>query len=140
MKLVKSNKFLRGVLAMDAATCIATGLLQLVATDLLFRWTGLATTLLVGSGWFLILYGAFVGALARSETFWSWLVPAIALANVDWGVGCLWLAAGNAMSITALGQAYVCVQAGTVFALAFLMIKGWRASSVTAANQAYANV
>ncbi|MFT4101154.1 MAG: hypothetical protein QM674_08995 [Burkholderiaceae bacterium] len=128
MSLDHSSRFLRIVLSIDAITCAAVGVLQVALSGLLTQWLGLGTTLLLETGWFLIGYAAFLLILSRSRAIRTGLLIAVIEANVVWGLGCLLLAFASDLPITALGKAYLCVQALSVFALAAMQWRGRRAS------------
>ena len=59
MNLTSSPRFLPTVLWLDAASCLATGLLQLAAPAALSAWFGLPAALLATSGWMLLAVAAF---------------------------------------------------------------------------------
>jgi hypothetical protein len=124
MSLFTSPRFLRGVLWADAVSCLASGALQLAALDALPRLLGLPHALLLESGIFLVAYGVVVAWLAsRRETIRP-LVALFAIGNVGWAVGCG--AAVYVLQPTALGIAWIAMQAATVLVLADLQWMGLR--------------
>lgn len=131
MRLIHPTRFLCIVLAVDAITCAVAGGLQIAIPGRLAQWLGLGTELLLVTGWFLIGYAVFLAMLARSRAIGSWLLLAVIAANVVWGLGCLLLAFGGTLPVTALGRAYLCMQAFAVFFLAFLQWRGRSASRQT---------
>ncbi len=128
MLSIQPTPFLRRLLVLDALTCSAVAALQLVALSPLVELLGLSAPLLFGSAVFLIAYVALLVAMARSRRVWSWLLPLIVAGNTAWGMACLMLAAGGWLPVTALGQAYLAIQALAVFVFAALQWRGWRAS------------
>ncbi|MEO5672256.1 MAG: hypothetical protein ABIR26_16330 [Ramlibacter sp.] len=130
MSIFTSPRFLRNVLLADSASCVATGVLQLMFTEALARLLHLPAALLVGTGWFLLAYAAFVGFIATREPVprgWVWLLVA---GNLGWALGCLALLASGAIAPTALGIAWIAAQAVTVAVLAELQWTGLRRSPV----------
>jgi hypothetical protein len=124
MSIKRSPDFLRYVLWADAVSCLMCGLLQLVCIGTLRQWLGLPENLLVGSGAFLLPYGAAVACLAirfRQPNKIVWLLIA---GNVIWAVGCLDIVFVDVSALTRLGKAYVIAQALTVSALALLQYLG----------------
>ncbi len=69
---------------------------------------------------------ALAGWLAMQTTPPRGPLMLIALLNLGWAVGCLWLAFGSAVDPTAWGVTYLLVQAMAVFVLAELEWMGWR--------------
>ena len=56
MSVFHSPRFLPTVMLLDAASVLACGVLQLLVTPWMARWTGLAPALLLSSGLFLLAY------------------------------------------------------------------------------------
>lgn len=122
--LASSPRFLRAVLWADAASCLASGALQLVALDALPRLLGLPQLLLLDTGLFLVAYGLLAAWTATRDVPPRRWVAVFAAGNVAWAVGCaavaLWL------QPTALGLAWIAAQAATVLLLAQLQWMGLR--------------
>lgn len=132
--LFSSPRFLRNVLLVDAASCLACGALQLVLPGTLPSLLGLPAPLVLGTGVFLLLYGVLVAWLATREPVPRAPVGLVALGNIGWGIACVALLMGHHVAPTTLGQAYVIVQAATVFLLADLQLLGlWRGTASRAA-------
>ena len=121
---INRNTFLRRVLAVDAATCVATGCLLATAAEPLASTLRLSASLLLYAGISLFPIAAFiawVGSRSRVPTAGVWLVIG---GNVGW-------VAGSALvlllsSPTMLGYFFVVVQAAVVAALAELEFIGLR--------------
>ena len=68
MSVFASPRFLPRVMWADAASCAATGALQVAFTDALARLTGLPAPLLLGTGVFLLAYAAMAAFMAGRRT------------------------------------------------------------------------
>lgn len=126
MSLADNPKFLRNVLMLDAATCVATGLLMALGADFLAGLTLLPPELLRPAGLSLLPIAAFIGFVAtraRLPRAGVWLVI---LGNAAWVAASLWVLFGAAISPNALGYVFVAVQALAVAVLAELEFVGVR--------------
>jgi hypothetical protein len=119
-----SPRFLRYVLWADAASCLASGALQLVALDALPRLLGLPQLLLLDTGLFLVAYGLLAAWTATREVPPRRLVALFALGNLAWAAGCALVAFG--LRPSTLGLAWIGAQAVTVLVLADLQWMGLR--------------
>ena len=126
--LFASPRFLSRVMWADAASCAATGALQVGFTDALARLTGLPGGLLVGTGLFLLAYAAAAAAMARRATPPRTLIALVAVGNFGWAAACAALLASGVFAVTALGMAWVIAQAVTVVLLAEAQWMGLRAT------------
>ncbi|TFZ02408.1 hypothetical protein EZ313_14165 [Ramlibacter henchirensis] len=124
-----SPRFLRGVLWADAASCLATGTLQLSAIDALPRLFGLPQTLLLDSGIFLVAYALMAAWAATREVPPRGWVALFAIGNVAWAIGCAAVVA--LLQPTALGIAWIAAQAVAVLVLADLQWMGLRRGAAT---------
>jgi hypothetical protein len=118
--LIASPLFLRRVLWLDAATCAATALLQLLLAGVLAGLLGLPKDLLVESGWLLVACVAGIGFIATRRSVPAagvWLLIAV---NLLWVGGCLLLLWGGGVSPTLPGKVFIAVQALAVGVLAEL--------------------
>ncbi|MGC3986135.1 MAG: hypothetical protein QM777_16240 [Pseudorhodoferax sp.] len=121
-------RFLSRVMWVDAASCAATGALQVGLTDTLARLTGLPAALLLGTGLFLLAYAAAAAAMARRATPPRTLIGLVAIGNFGWAAACAALLASGLFAVTALGMAWVIAQAACVVLLAEAQWMGLRAS------------
>ena len=128
MPISASPRFLRNVLFADAASCLATGALQVVFTPPLAQLLNLPAALLAGTGWFLLAYGAVVGFIATREPVPRALVWLFIAGNLGWAAACVVLLAAAWVAPTALGAAWIAAQAATVAVLAQLQWTGLRRS------------
>jgi len=128
MSVFASPRFLPRVMAVDAASCAATGALQLVFTGALARLTGLPAPLLLGTGLFLLGYAAAAAWMASREEAPRRLIGLVVAGNFGWAAGCIALLAMEGAAIGALGWAWVLAQALTVVVLAELQWMGLRRS------------
>lgn len=124
----RSPLFLRRVLQLDAASCFATGGLQLAGISLLTGLLGLPRPLLLGTGVFLLAYAALVLWTSLRGVIPRTLVGLFVAGNFLWAVGCVWLLAAGPVAPTLAGQAWVITQAVVVVVLAELQWIGLRAA------------
>lgn len=128
MSLFASPRFLPRVMAADAASCAATGALQLAATQPLAALTGLPTPLLVGTGIFLLAYALAAAWMARRQPAPRTLIGLVALGNLGWALGCVALMLAGRLPLTGWGMAWLAAQAVVVLVLADLQVAGLRAT------------
>src|SRR6185436_19055198 len=67
MSMLSSPLFLRRVLLLDALSCVACGLLQLLLNQSMAQWLALPAALLSGTGVFLLVYAAAVAFIATRK-------------------------------------------------------------------------
>lgn len=124
--LFASPRFLPRVMALDAASCAATGAVQLAAAGPLAALTGLPQALLGGTGVFLLAYALVAAWLARGQGVQRGLIGLVALGNLAWAAGCVALIAGGWLLLTGWGVAWLVLQAVVVVVLADLQWMGLR--------------
>ena len=130
MSIVDHPKFLRTVLLVDAATCVATGALMSLGATALADLTRLPETLLLGAGLALFPVAGFIALIAsRPSAAGVWIVI---LGNVGWVVGSLMVLVPGGVAPNALGTAFVIVQAVAVAVLAELELIGLKRMPVAA--------
>lgn len=118
-----NNSLLRNILALDALTCMATGLLLSTTASTLSAPLGLSAALLRGAGLSLFPFAVFLAYLAKRSEIPAkpvWLAIGV---NLLWVLDSALLFAWTAP--TALGYAFVTVQA-----LAVLVISGFEIAGV----------
>jgi len=117
--------FLRRVLLVDAATCVASGLLMTVLATPLASLLGLPHALLLGAGLALFPIAAFIAFVGARATESAAGVAMVVVGNLAWALGCLGVAVE--LEPSALGVGFAAVQALTVLGLSALEIRGMRA-------------
>ncbi|MBA3357245.1 MAG: hypothetical protein H0U18_15155 [Pyrinomonadaceae bacterium] len=130
--MFNNSTLLRGVLFVDAATCVGTGLLMTFGSVVLDQYLGLPTELLRYAGISLLPFAAFLVYLATRETLSPSVVWAVIIANALWTADSFLLLLTGWVAPTELGYAFVVAQALGVAVLAGLEYLGLR-KSVTAA-------
>ena len=128
MSIVESPKFLRNVLFADAASCLATGALQVAFTQPLAELLNLPALMLQSTGIFLLAYAAVVMLVATRDPIARSLVWIFVAGNLAWAAGCVALLVERAVAPTALGEAWIIAQAVTVVVLAELQWTALRRS------------
>ena len=123
-----SPSFLPRVMWADAASCAATGALQVAFTGALARMTGLPTPLLMGTGVFLLAYAAAAAFMASRRTPPRTLIGLVAVGNIGWAIACIALLVSGVFALSALGLAWVLAQVACVVVLAELQWIGLRRS------------
>lgn len=123
---------LRWTLVIDAVSCTAAGLLLLAAADVLEAYLGLPAALLHSAGGILLPFAGLTAYLATRRRMSRFLVWAVIGGNALWAVDSVLLLLTGWVSPTALGIAFVLVQAGVVAALAEMQFTGLRRLPATA--------
>lgn len=131
MTLTNHPEFLRTVLKIDAAICVATGLLMTAGVGIVSGLTQIPSGFLMTAGASLFPIAAFMVFAASRVPDWPVGVWLVILGNVGWVLGSLWLLAGGAIKPNALGVAFVLLQAGAVAVLAALEYMGVQRSVQT---------
>ena len=126
MSVFASPRFLPRVMWADAASCAATGALQVAFTDALARLTGLPAPLLLGTGVFLLAYAAMAAFMAGRRTPPRGLIGLVVVGNFGWAAACIALLVRGMFAVTALGMAWALAQAACVVVLAELQWTGLR--------------
>lgn len=126
MSVFASPRFLPNVMWADAASCAATGALQVAFTDALARLTGLPAPLLMGTGVFLLAYAALAAFMASRSTPPRALIGLVVVGNFGWAVACVALLVSGMFPVTAVGVAWVLAQAVCVIVLVELQWTGLR--------------
>lgn len=113
------STFLKRVLVLDAASCLSMGLLLTLGADTLAPMFGIDRQIVGGGGLALIPIGLFILWLGTRQAAAPAFVYLVIAGNVAWTVESFVLIA-NADGITALGIAFVGVQAAAVAGLSLL--------------------
>jgi hypothetical protein len=120
------SSFLRRVLIADGAISGATGLLMLLGADFLGGLLGLPTALLRYAGLSLIPFAAFVLYMSRQETLSTASVWFVIALNTAWVAASVLLLVSGLIDPTALGYAFIVVQAIAVAVFVELQYVGLR--------------
>jgi hypothetical protein len=126
--------FLRTVLLVDAATCVASGVLMTLGSAPIAGLTAIPPALLLYAGLSLFPIAAFMAVTATRPVISRLAVWLIIDGNVLWVAGSLWLMLGGAIAPTALGHAFIGAQALAVAVLAVLEYAGLRRHSPALSN------
>ena len=127
------STFLKRVLILDAASCLGMGVMLIAGAGMLSTAFGLADSLLLGAGALLVPIGLFIlwaGTRASVAPFFVYLIVA---GNAAWVLESL-LLMESSVTISALGTAFVAVQAAAVAGLAILEWIGVRRARLGAAG------
>ena len=120
------STFLRRVLALDAISSAAMGVLLLLALTPLTGLLGLPRPLLLWAGLSLLPFAALVGWLATRELPPRAAVWAVVVLNAFWAVDSLLLLLAGWVEPTLLGAVFVVFQALVVGLFAVLQLTGLR--------------
>lgn len=117
-RVSKPREFLKRVLLVDAATCIAFGALCSLASNEIAALTGIAPAILLYAGLSLFPIALFMLLVAAQPR--PALVLLAVLGNAGWVAGSLLMLTGAVAAPNALGTAFILLQALTVAVLAVL--------------------
>lgn len=126
MSIFESPRFLRNVLLVDAASCMATGALQVALTQPLSDLSNLPEPLLLATGWFLLAYAALAAFVATRSAIPRGFVWLFVAGNFAWAAACAVLLIARPVAPSLLGHAWILAQAVTVVVLAELQWMGLR--------------
>ena len=113
------STFLKRVLTLDAASCLAMGLLLTLGAGALAPMFGIDRQIVGGAGLALIPIGLFILWLGTRQAAAPAFVYLVIAGDIAWSVESVVLIA-NADKITPLGIAFVGVQAAAVAGLSLL--------------------
>jgi hypothetical protein len=126
MSITHSAKFLRTVLLIDAATCLATGLLMTLGADIVAGLTSVPAPLLLYAGLSLFPVAIFIGLVGTRETLAPPSVWVVIVGNALWVAGSGLLLFGGMIAPNAWGYVFIGAQAAAVAVLAELEYFGLR--------------
>ena len=112
--LITSPHFLRRVLWVDAASAVATGLLQWGFADALAPLLGLPADLLLWASYILGLFVLGITWIATRKTIPAGAVWLLIGGNALWVLACLGLLASSLVTPTLFGVSFLITQAVTV--------------------------
>lgn len=117
---------LKTLLRIDAATCLAMGLLLLAASGPLATLTALPPALLFWAGALLLPIAAFMGATALAAEPHRLAVGFIVIGNIFWSLASIALPVAGLIAPNGLGLAFLVAQAAVVLLLAELELSAMR--------------
>jgi hypothetical protein len=126
MSITQSAKFLRTVLLIDAATCVAAGLLMALGADIVAGLTVVPALLLRYAGLSLFPVAIFIGLVATRETLTPPAVWVVIVGNALWAAGSVFLLFGGVIAPNVWGYVFIGAQAAAVAVLAELEYFGLR--------------
>ncbi len=126
MSMWDSRSFLRHVLLADGIVSGGTGLLLAAGAPIAGPVLGLTSGLLIGGGAFLVAFGAALVLAARKGSPSPEFARGVVGVNIAWVAASIAFALLGPASVTALGTAFVVLQAVVVGVLAELQIMGLR--------------
>ena len=121
------SNFLRTILRLDAASCLAMAAIFIPLSGMLSGPLGIEAAALAGAAAMLIPIGLFILWLGTRREANAILVGAVIAGNIGWALASFF-AAGAAPAITLLGQAVVAGQGLAVLVLAIAEWAGLRSS------------
>ena len=125
---IEPTRFLARILALDAVTSAAAGLLLLLGAGHTAELLGLPVTLQRTAGAILLVFAAFVASVARQDRPAKAAILAVIVVNVLWVAESVLLLVLGLVPATGLGIAFVLAQAAAVAVLAELQVVGLRRS------------
>ena len=126
--IFSSPGFMRNVLRVDALSCVACGLLQVVFPSQMAELLRLPTPLLAYTGEFLLAYAAAIFFISTRQPIPRMFVGVLVAGNLGWAVACVILLVSGGVQPTIFGTGYVLLHALTVAVLAELQYFGLRAT------------
>lgn len=121
------STFLRTILKLDAASCVAMGAILVPGAAALAEPLGMPRELLLTAGAMLVPLGLFIGWLGTRHSGPAALVWLVITGNVGWTTASLLLAA-SLPGVSAAGIAVTVAQGLAVLLLAMLEWRGLRGS------------
>lgn len=123
---------LKPLLALDAATCAAMGVVLLLGSTLVAAVTELPADLLFWAGASLIPIAAFMAISSRTTPVPGWAATLVVAGNLLWVAASIFLPVAGLIAPNALGWAFLVGQAGVVAILAKLEFDALRGRAATA--------
>jgi hypothetical protein len=124
MQTIRSDRFLRNVLFLDAATCTGCGLLMVLAAEPFGQLANLPPELLLYAGLSLFPIAGFFAWVGAKALDSAAALSAVIGGNLAWAAASLWLLLGGAIAPNAIGQVFIAAQAAVVLALTACEVRG----------------
>lgn len=128
MSSIRSSRFLRNALALDAVACAATGLLLALGAGPLSGLLGFPASFLMGAGVVLLPCAALLAWFASRETLPRLAVHAVIGVNILWVADSILILVAGWFAPSGLGIAFVLAQAAAVAAITELEVIGLKRS------------
>ncbi|TCR68308.1 hypothetical protein [Bosea sp. BK604] len=128
MSSIRSSRFLRNALALDAAACATTGLLLALGAGPLSGLLGFPASFLMGAGLVLLPCAALLAVFAGREALSRLAVYAVIGVNILWVADSILILVAGWFAPTGLGIAFVLAQAAAVAAITELEVIGLKRS------------
>jgi hypothetical protein len=124
--MFRSDNFLRFVLRLDCATCVATGLLLTLGSGLIAELTLIPASLSLFAGLSLFPIALFIGIVSMLDVVVPTLVWLVIAGNALWAGASILLILDGGVVPNAIGYVFILVQAAAVAFLAELEFFGLR--------------
>ena len=124
--LIQPSVFLRRVLVVDAIGSAATAAVMVLDAELLQRWLGLPSGLLMATGLALLPYVAYLLWLATRQCVPRAAVWAPIVLNLVWAADCVLVMTVGGASPAPLGEVFIAVQVLVALLFAELEFIGLR--------------
>jgi hypothetical protein len=124
MQTIHSDRFLRNVLFLDAATCTGCGLLMVLAARPFGQVANLPPELLLYAGLSLFPIAGFITWMGAKALHSAAALSAVIGGNLVWAAASVWLLLGGSIAPNALGQVFIAAQAAVVLALTACEVRG----------------
>ncbi|MEZ2408523.1 hypothetical protein GGC47_002402 [Bosea sp. OAE752] len=128
MSTIRSLRFLRNALALDAAACAGMGLVLAGAAGALAGPLGLPTGFLRGAGLVLLPCAALLAWFASRETLPRWAIHLVVAVNLIWIADSVLILLAGWFAPSSLGIAFVLGQALAVAVVTELEVIGLKRS------------
>ncbi|MRV76198.1 hypothetical protein GJ700_31265 [Duganella sp. FT92W] len=128
MNSIQTSRFLKNAFIADAVASGAIGALHLARPQAVTGLLNLPEALLQGTGLFMVVYVLMLAGLAASRTLWRPLALFVVVGNVLWALASIDILVLGMVAPSALGEAYVVVQAIATLGFAWLQYIGVKKS------------
>lgn len=124
MRALHSDRSLRNVLLLDAATCAACGLSMVMAARPFGELANLPSALLLYAGLALLPIAGFLAFVAKRALHSAAALTAVIGGNLAWAAASFWLLLGGPITPNLIGQAFIAGQALVVLGLTVAEVRG----------------
>jgi Ni,Fe-hydrogenase I small subunit len=124
MQAIHSDRFLRNVLFLDAATCTGCGLSMVLAARPFGQLANLPPELLLDAGLALFPIAGFIAWVGAKALDSAAALSVVIGGNLAWAAASFWLLLGGPIAPNAFGQVFIAAQAAVVLALTACEARG----------------